>query len=92
MAARVAEDVYIFNPLAPCGARQGKNACVKFPLIFQSTRPLRGETASVKAYDSASVFSIHSPLAGRDTKVPLWDYNDDVFQSTRPLRGETEQG
>ena len=44
MAARVAEDVYIFNPLAPCGARQGKNACVKFPLIFQSTRPLRGET------------------------------------------------
>ena len=34
-----------FNPLAPCGARRIRQADLAFIRIFQSTRPVRGETA-----------------------------------------------
>ena len=58
--------------------------------IFQSTRPLRGETHFSSPFFPSMSFSIHSPLAGRDR---CDEYGLDlimVFQSTRPLRGETK--
>ena len=82
-------------------------------VIFQSTRPLRGETlpdrvrhhayqvfnplapcgarhaGSNMAY-AVYVFSIHSPLAGRDQTGWYHKCKVSGFQSTRPLRGETE--
>ena len=33
-----------FNPRAPCGARHLFTACLVVPIIFQSTRPMRGAT------------------------------------------------
>ena len=43
--------------------------------VFQSTRPLRGETFNAREVDGQLVFSIHSPLAGRDQGIhtPLHD-------------------
>ena len=58
-------------------------------MIFQSTRPLRGETLPPWESPNNSVFSIHSPLAGRDQRVVCPSVPFTVFQSTRPLRGET---
>ena len=103
----------LFNPLAPCGARQPVDLLLNFHYAFQSTRPLRGETKQVaqstyklanfqstrplrgetclRNLDGKSTccFSIHSPLAGRDTLCTLTMQIYQTFQSTRPLRGET---
>lgn len=38
------------------------------PGAFQSTRPLRGATASGAEMSGASNISTHAPLAGRDSK------------------------
>ena len=35
-------------------------------MIFQSTRPVRGETAGYRGWDRRTGISIHSPRAGRD--------------------------
>ena len=35
-----------FNPRAPCGARRSPVVPLRFPKLFQSTRPLRGATKS----------------------------------------------
>ena len=56
----------VFNPLAPCGARPSLPCLNRRLIIFQSTRPLRGETMLVLLRSIAATFSIHSPLAGRD--------------------------
>ena len=55
-----------FNPLAPCGARQAISAQLVLDGLFQSTRPVRGETPGVKIRRLADLISIHSPRAGRD--------------------------
>ena len=57
--------------------------------IFQSTRPLRGETGYCVDNGRICQFSIHSPLAGRDSVVTFIQLGRNNFQSTRPLRGET---
>ena len=56
---------------------------------FQSTRPSRGETDDSLFGNIADKVSIHSPLAGRDTKSLKALTGTTWFQSTRPSRGET---
>ena len=55
-----------FNPRAPCGARLSVSGSTRKPLIFQSTRPVRG--ATIGNYDPpiTQYISIHAPRAGRD--------------------------
>ena len=55
-----------FNPLAPCGARHVHPLQLSYLLIFQSSRPLRGETANQVDGQVTVFISILSPLAGRD--------------------------
>ena len=50
---------------------------------------MRGETALSSTTARVSVFSIHSPLAGRDRRNHQAEITRLDFQSTRPLRGET---
>ena len=54
-----------FNPRTPCGVRL---RLIRYPdaapAAFQSTHPLRGATATVTAYNSATVFQSTHPLRG----------------------------
>ena len=59
-----------FNPLAPCGARLSRHTRCAAPNLFQSTRPVRGETAQRAGVPGDHDISIHSPRAGRDTCAP----------------------
>ena len=62
---------------------------MRYSILFQSTRPLRGATALVVSMSGRVRISIHAPLAGRDlTTFGLWAITP-IFQSTRPLRGAT---
>ena len=56
-----------FNPRTPCGVRRRlyNNPWAVFK--FQSTHPLRGATALVKAVAVDRDISIHAPLAGCDS-------------------------
>ena len=58
-------------------------------LIFQSTLPAWGETASARRVSTFRTISIHSPRMGRD--LPEWTIRCDRFgfQSTLPAWGET---
>ena len=59
-----------FNPLAPCGARPEADWFAPRKTVFQSTRPVRGETwRSLYAIFSTEKISIHSPRAGRDRRL-----------------------
>ena len=80
-----------FNPLAPCGARPPHGDMTRHAWIFQSTRPLRGETSQTIRPALSDGLSIHSPLAGRDPSRSWKRRSGRRFQSTRPLRGETPQ-
>ena len=55
-----------FNPRAPCGARHAITLLLRRGKAFQSTRPVRGATASVSAVPHWMTVSIHAPRAGRD--------------------------
>ena len=55
-----------FNPRAPCGARPQRTARAVSTAQFQSTRPLRGATQTVRGAGQWNAISIHAPLAGRD--------------------------
>ncbi len=57
--------------------------------IFQSTRPVRGETKGADPLSGYGGISIHSPRAGRDTGCRVILCQQMTFQSTRPVRGET---
>ena len=57
-----------FNPRAPCGARLSVHSEDFRPIIFQSTRPLRGATVWCNFLLTVMDISIHAPLAGRDGK------------------------
>ena len=57
-----------FNPRAPCGARQNKEYRYLSPVVFQSTRPMRGATYSARRSQRTSQISIHAPHAGRDRR------------------------
>ena len=80
-----------FNPLAPCGARLRSVLEFLATMIFQSTRPVRGETSARPEPHTADTISIHSPRAGRDSMACQSRFQLRVFQSTRPVRGETKR-
>ena len=61
-----------------------------FPIPFQSTRPVRGETRAAASAGPHRRISIHSPREGRDA-VHIFFAERIVFQSTRPVRGETHR-
>jgi len=51
---------------------------------FQSTLPMRGETYVLKDVDPEVIISIHSPHAGRDSKVHLTDKRQKDFNPLSP--------
>ena len=79
----------IFNPLAPCGARQALMLKLDREEGFSIHSPLAGRDVGNDGVIRLVVFSIHSPLAGRDRPAPRMPDSCHFFQSTRPLRGET---
>ena len=79
-AAISKEAIRYFNPLAPCGARLGDALNDLLDKLFQSTRPVRGETQGAIQALGPVIISIHSPRAGRDLRpgaapCPLWNFN-----------------
>ena len=82
-------NVEVFNPLAPCGARPYISLYPAYLKIFQSTRPLRGETDT--AQGRKPVHALFNPLAPCGARHQSRHHGHDArtFQSTRPLRGET---
>jgi len=56
---------------------------------FQSTLPMRGETAVMHVPVTSPGISIHSPHAGRDGIYQKIHSHGQRFQSTLPMRGET---
>ena len=59
------------------------------PIIFQSTRPIRGATISVNKQRAQTRISIHAPHTGRDAARHCCGGWTRPFQSTRPIRGAT---
>jgi len=67
MLIRVATNETLdFNPLSPCGERQTNFRSFTKSVKFQSTLPMRGETAGYVSAMAYNEISIHSPHAGRD--------------------------
>ena len=60
-----------FNPRAPCGARLQSDNNYQLRCVFQSTRPMRGATASFEFVNDSGSVSIHAPHAGRDPSSPM---------------------
>ena len=56
---------------------------------FQSTLPIREETAEQAGPETALKISIHSSHTGRDGWNPTLDDKYLLFQSTLPIREET---
>ena len=83
-----------FNPRAPCGARRILLLVLNTPLLFQSTRPMRGATWSFCKFCVWPVVSIHAPHAGRDGKrghdfppLPrIYGYSPPQIRFSRHLR------
>ena len=79
-----------FNPRAPCGARLILRLIIPVSALFQSTRPMRGATATGA---SASLFrkgfQSTRPMRGATSMLPWRPIINSEFQSTRPMRGAT---
>ena len=58
-------DAY-FNPRSPCGERRTVFRRLDYPMIFQSTLPVRGATELAAAAAIITTISIHAPRAGSD--------------------------
>ena len=73
-----------FNPRAPCGARLyshfNPNPCGK----FQSTRPVRGATASGHSFCPVTLFQSTRPVRG--ATIFQWRYCDDQVISIHAPR------
>jgi len=83
-------DARNFNPLAPRGARPGLFVFGhQVGMLFQSTRPSRGETRSRWLRCAETRFQSTRPSRG-ETPATKSDVFASLFQSTRPSRGETE--
>ena len=80
-----------FNPLAPCGARRpGGQTSRLHPPTFQSTRPVRGETATpASTMRGSTSFQSTRPVRGETARSSTASPMYCSFQSTRPVRGET---
>ena len=61
------------------------------PVIFQSTRPVKGATAKESNGTGWGYISIHAPGEGRDAHDIMDPLPEWIFQSTRPVKGATEQ-
>ena len=58
---------YVFNPLAPCGARHTAQDGSARASLFSIHSPLAGrDKMRINELRKEPLFSIHSPLAGRD--------------------------
>ena len=66
------KEISIHAPLAGCDAAH--SALLSLSITFQSTHPLRGATATVKACDSATVFQSTHPLRGATTTPKMIAY------------------
>ena len=63
-----------FNPLAPCGARREREYKAALGELFQSTRPVRGETCAALAPSGSSRH--FNPLAPCGARPPaIWIYD-----------------
>ena len=78
-----------FNPLSPHGERLAALNKGEHGLLFQSTLPAWGETASTGKKAEDRKISIHSPRMGRDAVVRGQHSTCTLFQSTLPAWGET---
>ena len=61
-----AQEQQHFNPHSPCGERRESGKQYPFERLFQSTLPMRGATAEIRARFIAARISIHTPHAGSD--------------------------
>ena len=62
------------------------------PSVFQSTRPMRGETgSSISLAGLAMPFQSTRPVRG-ETPAIHRGHSTEKFQSTRPVRGEIASG
>ena len=67
------QDLY-FNPLAPCGARHAVEIENNYGDLFQSTRPVRGETDAIcESYERPAVFQSTRPVRGETLPGDLVD-------------------
>ena len=57
--------------------------------LFQSTRPVRGATASNVFHFCIAPFQSTRPVRGATKLQDLQSENQGLFQSTRPVRGAT---
>ena len=77
-----------FNPLAPCGARQGVQGPQGETGPFSIHSPLAGRDAvTFILIGCVPKFSIHSPLAGRDTSFDVLAKIINPFSIHSPLAG-----
>ena len=58
-----------FNPLAPRGARRCQSAVASIFMVFQSTRPVRGETAAGMVMDVDFPFQSTRPVRGETFSI-----------------------
>ena len=85
---------HVFNPLAPCGARPATGVATGAMLVFNPLAPCGARPFWVRWWFLLFPFSIHSPLAGRDSKQSrkLSAKDIRVAQSTFPqIRQEAPQ-
>ena len=62
--------------------------CLHIRLLFQLTRPVRGEPWDAALKNGAQIISTHSPRAGRTDPAEQAGQIINEFQLTRPVRGE----
>ena len=84
---------HIISIHSPRTGRDSSASRKRSCLLFQSTRPARGETNPNCGFVLMDkLISIHSPRTGRDASRPPPRRPHSPFQSTRPARGETGSG
>ena len=83
----------MFSKISIHAPRMGRDDARSAPvlrlLLFQSTRPVWGATASFDQYSQLLIISIHAPRMGRDCTSEGRDTVSRSFQSTRPVWGAT---
>ena len=88
LAISMANLTWQFSIHSPLAGRDGNWRLLLFiQIIFQSTRPLRGETQIEQDYEASLEFSIHSPLAGRDPREKPKSPVRAFFSIHSPLAG-----
>jgi len=78
-----------FNPRSRAGERPKRWHKAAPGLLFQSTLPRGGATASWSRPRALAIVSIHAPARGSDIVSPSFFTDDGKFQSTLPRGGAT---